>query len=169
MSLERALGCCKSAPSPPQQVHRADCREKVAGSVLAPPDDQRRKRHRRGAPSYRRHYVKRIGDAKGSLASLKAQRPDRIDGPVEVSIVAGHPDQRRRDADNLLKAVLDFLVAHQVISDDSQMIRIAAGWEQRRRTRPHFHHDQKTGPYYATSARYARSLARRLRPPYDNR
>src|SRR6185295_12881270 len=114
-----------------------------------------------------RHYVKRIGDAKGSLASLKAQRPDRIDGPVEVSIVAGHPDQRRRDADNLLKAVLDFLVAHQVISDDSQMIRIAAGWEQRRRTRPHFHHDQKTEPYYATSARYARSLARRLRPTYD--
>ena len=52
---------------------------------------------------------------------LKAQRPGQIEGEVEVSIALGRPDGRRkRDLDNAAgKAVLDLLVAHQVIEDDS--------------------------------------------------
>ena len=47
---------------------------------------------------------------------LLAQRP----GQVEVSIALGRPDSRKRDLDNAAgKAVLDLLVAHQVIEDDS--------------------------------------------------
>jgi crossover junction endodeoxyribonuclease RusA len=60
---------------------------------------------------------------------LAAQRPARIAGPVQVSIAAGKPDRRRRDVDNLGKAVLDLLQAHAVIADDSMVTKITAGWD----------------------------------------
>jgi Holliday junction resolvase RusA-like endonuclease len=50
---------------------------------------------------------------------LQAQRPAKHSGPVSVEIVLGPPSNRRRDLDNHAKAVLDLLVTHRVISDDS--------------------------------------------------
>jgi crossover junction endodeoxyribonuclease RusA len=50
---------------------------------------------------------------------LISQRPRKHLGRVEASIRFRAPDRRRRDADNLLKAVLDLCVKHGVIVDDS--------------------------------------------------
>ena len=47
-----------------------------------------------------------------------------IMGPVHVSIDAWLPDQRRRDADNLLKATLDALQSAGIYGDDSQISRL---------------------------------------------
>lgn len=49
--------------------------------------------------------------------------------PVEVRVVAYPPDNRRRDIDNLLKAVLDALAHAKVYADDSQIytLRIERG------------------------------------------
>ncbi len=52
-----------------------------------------------------------------------------MDGPVEISIAAGRPDNRRRDADNLPKALLDLLVVHQVIEDDSKAVDVRTRWD----------------------------------------
>jgi crossover junction endodeoxyribonuclease RusA len=60
---------------------------------------------------------------------LAIQRPARIPGPVTVTIAAGRPDRRKRDVDNLPKAILDLLQAHQVIADDSQVMKITTGWD----------------------------------------
>ena len=51
---------------------------------------------------------------------LVTQRPKPITGPVSVTIAAGRPDRRRRDVDNLPKAILDLMVAHRLIDDDSR-------------------------------------------------
>ena len=61
---------------------------------------------------------------------LKAQRPGRVEGPVEVTINAGRPDNRRRDADNLCKGLLDLLQAHKVIENDSKVVRVTSGWDR---------------------------------------
>ena len=49
-------------------------------------------------------------------------RPMR--GEVAVSIVLYPPDRRRRDLDNILKAVLDALVHAGVLQDDSQVAEL---------------------------------------------
>jgi crossover junction endodeoxyribonuclease RusA len=60
---------------------------------------------------------------------LVAQRPPHLTGGVSVSVSAGRPDKGRRDLDNIAtKAVLDLLVAHQVIADDSMVAKISATW-----------------------------------------
>ena len=61
---------------------------------------------------------------------LLAQRPGRVEGPVEVSIALGRPDARKRNLDNAAtKAALDLLVEHQVISCDSLVTSISARWD----------------------------------------
>lgn len=50
---------------------------------------------------------------------------DTISGPVEVSIDAYMPDKRRRDLDNLFKAVLDALTEIRVYEDDSQITKLS--------------------------------------------
>lgn len=45
-------------------------------------------------------------------------------GDVEVSIVAHPPDKRRRDLDNLPKAILDALEHAGVFEDDNQVARL---------------------------------------------
>ena len=59
---------------------------------------------------------------------LRHQRAIPIKGPVTVEIVAIRPDARRRDIDNLAKAVCDLLVANNVIEDDRMVNRIASEW-----------------------------------------
>jgi len=62
---------------------------------------------------------------------LQAQRPGLVEGAVEVSIALGCPDNRKRDLDNAAgEAVLDLLVAHQVIEDDSKVMRITSAWDR---------------------------------------
>ena len=61
---------------------------------------------------------------------LAIQRPARITGPVSIVIAAGRPDRRRRDLDNIAtKALLDLLVAHQVIADNSMVAEISSRWD----------------------------------------
>ncbi len=55
---------------------------------------------------------------------LRIQRPRPTIGPVTVGLELTAPDDRRRDADNCAKSVMDLLVTHRVISDDnSQIVR----------------------------------------------
>ena len=58
----------------------------------------------------------------------KAQRPGRIDGPLQISIHAARPDKRKRDVDNVIKPVLDLLQAIGVIRDDSDCEMVSARW-----------------------------------------
>ena len=52
---------------------------------------------------------------------LRAQRPGRVKGQVEISMALGRPDNRKRDLDNAAtKAALDLLVEYQVISCDTR-------------------------------------------------
>jgi Holliday junction resolvase RusA-like endonuclease len=50
----------------------------------------------------------------------------RILAPITVIIAAGVPDRRRRDVDNLGKAMLDLLTAHQVID---KVVSITSRWD----------------------------------------
>jgi crossover junction endodeoxyribonuclease RusA len=62
---------------------------------------------------------------------LLSQRPGKLKGPVSVTVELTPPDNRVRDLDNTgFKAVLDLLVAHQIIeADDSRIVReITARW-----------------------------------------
>ena len=60
---------------------------------------------------------------------LVTQRPERLAGSVRVNISAGRPDRRRRDVDNLGKALLDLLTKHEVIQDESCVVSITCGWD----------------------------------------
>lgn len=50
---------------------------------------------------------------------LKAQRPAKFTTPVEVVVELNPPSKRAFDLDNRNKALLDLLVTHGVIPDDS--------------------------------------------------
>ncbi len=53
-----------------------------------------------------------------AILLLRASRV-RFDRPVKVSMFLSPPDRRRRDGDNLEKAIMDALVKAGVIRDDS--------------------------------------------------
>jgi Holliday junction resolvase RusA-like endonuclease len=53
-----------------------------------------------------------------AILLLQAARV-RFDGPVKVGLFLSPPDRRRRDGDNLEKAIMDALVKAGVIRDDS--------------------------------------------------
>lgn len=63
----------------------------------------------------------------------EAGRPRITDGDLAVTIVATPPDRRRRDLDNLVKAVLDALVRAGAMSDDSHVAELHV---ERRDPRP---------------------------------
>jgi len=69
---------------------------------------------------YRREVAKRI---------IAAGSPVSSGGRLEVAIIAEPPDRRRRDLDNLPKAILDALTHAGVIEDDSLIddLRIVRG------------------------------------------
>src|SRR5262245_45045193 len=69
-------------------------------------------------------YLAWIQEAGWDLAT---QRPKPVMGPVSISIAAGRPDGRRRDLDNAsFKAVLDLLVVHRILQDDSLVQALSA-------------------------------------------
>lgn len=59
---------------------------------------------------------------------LQTKGKCRTDGPVKVTIEAWRPDNRRRDLDNLLKAVLDSLGHAGVYIDDSLIVDLRIYW-----------------------------------------
>lgn len=60
---------------------------------------------------------------------VKTQRPQKVSGDVAISIICRKPnDTVRRDIDNCIKAVLDMLVANQLIDDDSKVAKVSAEW-----------------------------------------
>ena len=62
---------------------------------------------------------------------INRQRPGCIKGPYRIRIVLGRPDRRKRDNDNLAKGVLDALVTHRVIDDDSLGVSTTIEWSDR--------------------------------------
>lgn len=71
---------------------------------------------------------------KEAWATLRAAwRGKPMRGEVAVLVVLHPPDRRRRDLDNLLKAVLDALVKAQVLRDDSQVAELHAVRREARR------------------------------------
>ena len=67
----------------------------------------------------------------GQLGARPAS-PASILGPIMITIAAGVPDRRRRDVDNLGKAVLDLLTAHQVIEVDAKVMSLTSRWDKHR-------------------------------------
>jgi len=49
-------------------------------------------------------------------------------GPLGVQILASAPDRRRRDLDNITKALLDALAHAGIYADDSQVSRLELAW-----------------------------------------
>ena len=65
-----------------------------------------------------------------ALWVLKSQRPVMHETEVSISIGLVAPDRRARDADNLIKPVLDLLVKGRVLKDDSNKYvrRVTVQW-----------------------------------------
>lgn len=61
---------------------------------------------------------------------LRQQRAVPIKGLVTIDIKAIKPDNRRRDLDNITKAIFDILVVNNVITDDKMIVRLTAEWSQ---------------------------------------
>lgn len=49
---------------------------------------------------------------------------------IEATYRFGRPDKRRRDVENLPKAISDLLVSQQVIGDDSMIERMVLEWKE---------------------------------------
>ena len=55
---------------------------------------------------------------------VRAARKIIFSGPVAVVLYLYPPDRRRRDLDNVVKAVLDALVLGGLLKDDSQVVEL---------------------------------------------
>jgi Holliday junction resolvase RusA-like endonuclease len=59
------------------------------------------------------------------MAILSALRVEALSGPLSVEVEIHPPDHRRRDIDNVQKALLDALQHGGAYRDDSQVVRLA--------------------------------------------
>jgi len=86
-------------------------------------------------PPSMNHYWRRVGNRtlisregrryrEAVVMVCRMQRVERIEGRLAVQVVAYPPDRRRRDLDNLQKALLDALEHAGVYDDDSQIDRL---------------------------------------------
>lgn len=78
-----------------------------------------------------RHYLSAKYKSWREAAALIAKsqtKGKQIKGPYALQINVSRPDKRKRDLDNLLKAVVDLLVHVGVTSDDSELQMIEAQW-----------------------------------------
>ena len=82
------------------------------------------------------HYWRRVGPRtlisregrrfrERVLAILAALRVQPMNGPLAVEVDIYPPDRRRRDIDNVQKALLDALQHGGAYADDSQIVRLA--------------------------------------------
>jgi crossover junction endodeoxyribonuclease RusA len=83
-----------------------------------PPSINHYWRHARG-----KHYISAEGKAYRDTVRdvLAAGRAQTLSGRVAVTIVANPPDRRKRDLDNVLKALLDALTHAGLWTDDEQI------------------------------------------------
>jgi crossover junction endodeoxyribonuclease RusA len=72
-----------------------------------------------------RKYRKAVGEQ----VFLQSRGKSTV-GPVKVVIEAYRPDNRRRDLDNLLKAVLDSLGHAGIYIDDSLIVDLRIYWAE---------------------------------------
>ena len=81
-----------------------------------------------------RFYISPAGVAyRKEVCALAARwRIQPMGGPLEIEIVAVLPDKRRRDCDNMLKAVLDAMQHAGFYFDDSQIVKLSI--EKRHKT-----------------------------------
>ena len=81
------------------------------------------------------HYWRRVGARtlisrggrafRTSVCSILADYGvEPLDGPLEIDIRVYPPDRRRRDIDNVQKALLDALEHGGAYEDDSQIVRL---------------------------------------------
>jgi crossover junction endodeoxyribonuclease RusA len=61
---------------------------------------------------------------------LNIQRPQAHPSEVAITIQLHKPDNRKRDLDNLNKAICDLLVTHGIIKDDSRIVSLHTYWDQ---------------------------------------
>ncbi len=73
-------------------------------------------------------YAKWRTEAGEEISAQRARQAKNVKGNVSVAIYAVRPDKRRRDIDNLCKAILDLLVSMHVIDDDSAIQRLTVEW-----------------------------------------
>lgn len=59
---------------------------------------------------------------------LVQQHPQPVHGPFRFTMVLTRPDRRKRDLDGTAKCVMDLLVKHGVIDDDSECASIRLSW-----------------------------------------
>lgn len=82
------------------------------------------------------HYWRRVGArtliSRGGRAFrqtvcsiLAAGKFEPLVGPLEVDVTVYPPDRRRRDIDNVQKALLDALQHGGAYADDSQIVRLS--------------------------------------------
>jgi len=103
----------------PEQYAALQARHGDAPLTLPwPPSINHYWRHARG-----RHYISEQGKQYRDTvqAIVAAGRSQTLTGRVAVSIVAYPPDRRRRDVDNVLKALLDALTHAGLWLDDEQI------------------------------------------------
>ncbi len=86
-------------------------------------------------PPSMNHYWRRVGPRvlisregrrfrERVVTLLAARRLQPLLGPLEVVVAVHPPDLRRRDIDNLQKALLDALQHGGAYADDSQIVRL---------------------------------------------
>ena len=67
-------------------------------------------------------------DEAGWMIKTQRDRHNRHAGNVSFTLFVRRPDNRRRDIDNLQKAVLDLIVRHRILADDSQIESSTVKW-----------------------------------------
>ena len=87
--------------------------------------DERSLRHRLHVPAASCSYRAWTKEA-GRILALARATPSI--GPFAARLIFDGPDQRRRDVDNLGKAVLDLLVRHGVVKDDHLCRDLRLSW-----------------------------------------
>ena len=71
-------------------------------------------------------YIKWLAAAATEVVTAPYREP--IAGKFSVTILAGRPDKRKRDIDNIIKPTLDLLQNHELIEDDCLAESITAAW-----------------------------------------
>lgn len=76
------------------------------------------------------HEGRAYRDSVALLCHIERVKP--IDGPLAMSVVIHPPDNRRRDVDNVLKALLDALGSGRAYQDDSQIVKLTIEKREKR-------------------------------------
>jgi len=112
--------CTASVPLVPLVLHKHE-NTMIILDLDYPPSANTYWRHARG-----RHYIGEKGLAfRAKVAELVAMHKLKADaGRLELSVMLYPPDRRRRDIDNVCKALLDSLTFAGLIEDDSLIDRL---------------------------------------------